>query len=59
VGAGKAWVLRDGVAVAAHWVRPSYRVPVRLTDASGQPVLLAPGRTWIELQPQPYRPAFG
>src|SRR5437763_4675915 len=58
IGSGKAWVMRDGKLVAGRWVRPSYRSPVKLLDASGQVIALAPGRTWMELQPRPYHPAF-
>lgn len=58
IGSGPAWVLRDGKMIAGHWVRTSYRVPMRLLDATGHVIDLHPGRTWLELQPQPYRPVF-
>lgn len=58
IGSGKAWVMRNGKVVAGRWVRPSYRVPMKLLDARGHVIALAPGRTWIELQPRPYAPAF-
>lgn len=58
IGTGKAWVLRNGKVIAGSWVRPSYRVPMRLLDASGSVIPLAPGRTWLELQPRPFLPTF-
>ena len=58
IGSGKAWVMRNGQLVAGKWVRPSYKVPMQLLDATGQPIALAPGRTWLELQPRPFVPAF-
>ena len=58
IGSGPALVLRNGVAIAGHWVRPSYRVPMKILDATGHPIPLQPGRTWLELQPRPYTPAL-
>lgn len=58
IGSGPAWVMRDGHLIVGHWVRPSYRVPVKLVDAAGNVIPLRPGRTWIELQPRPYSPVF-
>lgn len=57
-GSGKAFVMRDGKLITGRWVRPSYRVPVRLLDASGHVIPLKPGRTWLELQPRPFVPHF-
>lgn len=58
IGSGKAWVMRDGHLVAGRWVRPSYYVPMRLLDDKGAVIALHPGRTWMELQPRPFLPAF-
>jgi len=58
IGSGPALVLRNGVAIAGHWVRPSYRVPMKILDAAGHPIPLQPGRTWLELQPRPYSPTL-
>lgn len=58
IGSGPAMVLRNGVAIAGHWVRPSYRVPMKILDAAGHPIPLQPGRTWLELQPRPYGPVL-
>lgn len=50
VGEGDAAVFTDGHFIDAHWSRPSPADVWNLTDkATGQPVLLTPGRTWIEL----------
>ncbi|HEY8092793.1 MAG TPA: DUF3048 domain-containing protein [Acidimicrobiales bacterium] len=49
VGEGDAWVFTDGKLIFAHWSRPDPSKPAVVTDAGGQPVLLTPGRTWIEL----------
>ncbi|HEY4376994.1 MAG TPA: DUF3048 domain-containing protein [Acidimicrobiales bacterium] len=49
VGSGEAWVLSGGVVVHGTWNRPTEQSPPVLTDSSGQPIKLTPGRTWIEL----------
>ena len=49
-GSGDATVLIGGNAVDATWNRPTATDPYTLTDdATGQPLVLAPGRTWIGL----------
>jgi hypothetical protein len=58
VGSGKAWVMRNGKLIQGSWTRPSYKVPVKLVDTTGQVIALAPGRTWLELEPRPYAPSF-
>jgi hypothetical protein len=49
VGSGEAWVLSAGKVVKGSWNRPDPLKPAILTDATGQPILLTPGRTWVEL----------
>jgi hypothetical protein len=49
VGEGDAWIFTDGKLIFGHWSRPDVSKPATFTDAGGQPVLLTPGRTWIEL----------
>lgn len=52
VGEGDAWVLTQGHAVAARWRRPSAGdVTTYLDPASGEPVRLEPGSTWVVLAP--------
>jgi hypothetical protein len=49
-GTGDATVLIGGNAVDATWSRPTAADPYTLTDdATGQPLTLAPGHTWIGL----------
>lgn len=49
-GTGDATVLIGGNAVDATWSRPTPTDPYTLTDdATGEPLVLAPGRTWIGL----------
>jgi len=52
VSSGKAWVLTGGKYIEANWSKASQTAPIVLTDASGAPVLLAPGNTWVELMPK-------
>jgi Protein of unknown function (DUF3048) N-terminal domain/Protein of unknown function (DUF3048) C-terminal domain len=52
VGAGDAMVLSDGKLTLARWSRPNAAKPAVFTDAAGKPILLTPGRTWIELARQ-------
>jgi hypothetical protein len=49
VGEGDAWIFTDGKLIFGRWSRPDVNKPAVFTDAGGQPILLTPGRTWIEL----------
>ena len=51
VGTGEALVATGGRTLTATWTKNSAGEPVTLTGADGQPVLLAPGNTWVELVP--------
>jgi Protein of unknown function (DUF3048) N-terminal domain/Protein of unknown function (DUF3048) C-terminal domain len=51
VGSGRGWVVRDSKAVAVTWHRAGLMDPTTFSDARGQRVSLAPGRTWVELVP--------
>ncbi len=51
VGTGPGYVLRGGKAVAVTWHRATLSDPTSFTDAAGQTVGLAPGRTWVEIVP--------
>jgi len=42
-----ALVLRDGKLLYGTWMTPDPFTPIQLTDASGQPLALKPGRSWI------------
>lgn len=49
VGSGEAIVLSGGMAVRGRWSKSSATDYTTYTDASGAPIRLAPGRTWVEL----------
>jgi Protein of unknown function (DUF3048) N-terminal domain/Protein of unknown function (DUF3048) C-terminal domain len=49
VGTGELWVLSGGKVVKGTWTRPDPGTPATLTSASGQPIALTPGRSWVEL----------
>lgn len=49
IGSGEAMVLTDGVVVHGTWTRADRLSPIVLRDDTGAPILLTPGRTWVEL----------
>ena len=49
IGNGDAVVFTGGKAITATWSRGDRLKPISIVDASGAPVLLTPGSTWIEL----------
>jgi len=49
VGSGDAMVFTQGVVVHGTWARTTRLATFTLTDDSGNPILLTPGRTWVEL----------
>ena len=49
VGSGVAWVFTQGRIIGGTWQRDAPEQPWRLTSADGQPILLTPGTTWVEL----------
>jgi hypothetical protein len=51
VGQGEVWIFSDGVLRKGTWMRPDKTQPARYVDAAGQPLLLRPGSTWVELLP--------
>lgn len=48
-GTGPAWFLSGNQVIRGTWSRPSLTTPATYTDGAGAPILLAPGRTWVEL----------
>jgi len=48
-GSGEVWVFTDGQLARGTWTREDANLPAVYTDASGKPIKLAPGRTWVEL----------
>jgi hypothetical protein len=51
IGTGIANVFSNGKMVVGTWSKSSQTAPIVLADAAGKPITLAPGRTWVELQP--------
>jgi hypothetical protein len=49
IGEGEAWVLSDGKVVKGRWKRTAPGEMTQYLDASGAPIRLTPGRTWVEL----------
>lgn len=48
-GTGVAWVLQQGKITQGTWTRVDKMDPWTLTDETGEPILLTPGRTFVEL----------
>src|SRR4051794_1084512 len=51
VGEGEVWVFTDGVLRKGTWKRPDKAQPAKYVDAAGNPILLRPGCTWVEMLP--------
>ena len=49
VGAGKGFVMRDGLTIAAKWSRPSGDQGTTWTTTSGDEIKFAAGQVWIAL----------
>lgn len=49
IGSGEVLVYTGGVLVRGTWSRSDRLSPIVLTAVDGTPILLAPGRTWVEL----------
>lgn len=49
VGSGEALILSGGLAVRGKWSRDSATSYTTYTNADGEPIRLAAGRTWVEL----------
>ena len=48
-GEGTVYVFSDGGLIEGKWSREEATEPIALVDLEGEPILLTPGRTWIEL----------
>ena len=55
VGEGDAWVFTDGRVRKGRWIRSDREQPAHYVDANGLPILLRPGRTWVEILPDDLR----
>ena len=51
VGTGNAIFLSGGQEATGTWSKASEHAVTTFTDSAGQPVKLAPGRTWVEFAP--------
>ena len=51
VGSGHASVLSNGAMIEGTWSRTAVGAPYTITGKDGQPLLLTPGRSWVELTP--------
>lgn len=51
MGSGRAYVLRDGRAIAGRWERRRLGDLTVFTTRQGSEITLTPGRTWVELLP--------
>ncbi len=51
VGEGRAQLFSQGVMIEAKWTKASREAPTVFTDAQGNPLVLVPGQTWIEVVP--------
>lgn len=49
IGEGALWVFSDGQVTQGTWSREFSLFPIEFFDAEGEPLLLQPGNTWIEL----------
>jgi hypothetical protein len=49
IGTGTALVFSNGKVIEGTWARDDRLKPISFTDASGAPIPLTPGSTWIEL----------
>lgn len=51
LGTGDAWVLSAGTIVKGRWSKPAASAVTEYTDATGAPIRLTPGATWVSLAP--------
>jgi hypothetical protein len=51
IGSGDAWYFSNGQLVRGRWEKIYQGAPTSFLDAELNPVLLTPGRTWVELFP--------
>ena len=51
IASGEASISTGGKTLAAIWSKDSQTAPIRLVDANGVTIRLAPGNTWFQLVP--------
>ncbi len=47
IGSGPVYVFQDGVVATGQWTKSASTSQLVFTDASGQPIKLNPGQTWL------------
>ncbi len=52
IGDGPVWVFTEGHVIEGRWKRENLEALTTYEDGNGDPIELAPGRTWIELAPE-------
>ncbi len=52
IGGGSGVVFSNGKAIAVKFKKANQDDPIHLVDNAGNPVLLTPGNTWVELMPR-------
>jgi Protein of unknown function (DUF3048) N-terminal domain/Protein of unknown function (DUF3048) C-terminal domain len=56
IGEGTVWYMVDGQVVQGHWSKTAAGAATDYTDATGAPMKLVPGRTFVELAPTQFPP---
>jgi hypothetical protein len=49
IGSGKAWIATNGVTIKGTWKKTSLTSPTRFFDATGKPVVLTIGQTFVQV----------
>lgn len=51
VGSGKGYYFSDGEVIDIKWSKASRSEATKYTDTAGNPLMLNPGQTWVEILP--------
>ena len=54
VGSGTAWISTNGRTIKGTWKKTAVTKPTQFFDASGKPVTLTVGQTFIQVLPAGY-----
>ena len=58
VGSGTGFLVRDGLVFNVRWEKASHAAPMQWFFEDGSPIVLAPGRTWINVLQTSAAPEF-
>jgi hypothetical protein len=47
LGGGQVFIFQDGTVTTGQWSKPDNKTQFSFTDASGKPIKLNPGQTWL------------